>query len=101
MSVHIKLKPRPHSDNRFDKASGMSFIPRWWGRIVRYWQRRKTIAELAALDDRIPLDIGLCRGQIEDFVDSLSNAEMRMAPVARSVAASMQDAPCADRRRAA
>ena len=101
MPVYIKPKSRQGTGTMIDKASGMSFILRCWSSTVRRWQRRKMIATLAGLDDRILLDIGLCRGEIEDFVDGLSSAELRMAPVAPDLAAGTQDASYADLRRAA
>ncbi len=39
--------------------------------IVRGYQRRVAIRELAALDDRMLRDIGLHRGQIHTVVDTL------------------------------
>lgn len=101
MSVYIKPKSRQDTNSKLDKTQGMSFILRWWSSAVRGWQRRKMIAALAGLDDRILLDIGLCRGEIEDFVDGLSSAELRMTPIARDVATGTQDKSYADLRRAA
>lgn len=58
-------------------------------------------AVLHSLDDRILHDIGLSRGEIEDFVDGLSPAELRMAPIAPEPASMSRDGSCADLRRAA
>lgn len=52
-----------------------SFLRHWLKRAIRNWQRRKTIAALAALDDRLLLDIGLERGTLEDFADVLAGRE--------------------------
>jgi len=41
------------------------------------------IASLSALDDRTLWDIGIHRSKIERAVDGLSDAELRMAPVAQ------------------
>lgn len=101
MSVCIKTKARQGTNSKLDKAQGMSFILRWWRSAVRRWQRRKMITALAGLDDRILLDIGLCRGEIEDFVDGLSSAELRMTPVAPDAATRTPDRFYADLRRAA
>jgi uncharacterized protein YjiS (DUF1127 family) len=101
MFVYIKPKFRQGTDSTITKAPGISFILRWWSGAVRSWQRRKRIATLAGLDDRILLDIGLFREEIEDFVDGLSSAELRMAPVAPDLATRRQDASYADLRRAA
>lgn len=101
MSVCIKSKSPQGTNSKLDKAQGMSLILRWRSSAVRSWQRRKMIAALAGLDDRILLDIGLCRGEIEDFVDGLRSAELRMTPVAPDVATRMQDRSYADLRRAA
>jgi uncharacterized protein YjiS (DUF1127 family) len=101
LSVYINPSSRPGTDSKIEKAPEMFFILRWWSSAVRSWQRRKMIAALAGLDDRILLDIGLCRWEIEDFVDGLSNAELRMTPVAPDLATRTQDASYANRRRAA
>lgn len=101
MSVYIKPKSRQDNDNTTLKVAGMSFILRWWNNAVRSWQRRKMIAALADLDDRILMDIGLCRGEIEDFVDGLSSGELRMAPISPELVRITQDLSYADLRRAA
>ena len=58
-------------------------------------------AVLHSLDDRILQDIGLSRGEIEDFVDGLSSAELRMTPIAAEPVVMSQDISHADLRRAA
>lgn len=58
-------------------------------------------AVLHSLDDRILQDIGLSRGEIEDFVDGLNSAELRMTPIAPEPAPMSQDISYADLRRAA
>ncbi|HQU69022.1 MAG TPA: DUF1127 domain-containing protein [Albidovulum sp.] len=101
MSVYITPGTRQGSDSISGKAPAISFLLRWWKSAVRGWQRRKMIAALAALDDRILLDIGLCRGDIDDFVDGLSSAELRMVPVTPAPVTATQDRSYADLRRAA
>lgn len=59
-----------------------SFLRHWFEGAIRNWQRRKTVAALAALDDRLLLDIGLERGTLEDFADVLAERESWLsAPV--------------------
>lgn len=101
MSVYITPGTRRVRDRINGKAPARSFLLRWWKSAVRGWQKRKMIAALVALDDRILLDIGLCRGDIDDFVDGLSSAELRMVPVAPELASARQDRSYADLRRAA
>lgn len=101
MSVYITPRSRKGSDSISGTAPAISLLLRWWKSAVRGWQRRKMIAALAELDDRILLDIGLCRGDIDDFVDGLSSAELRMVPVAPAPATATQDRSYADLRRAA
>ena len=57
-------------------------ITRWLRASFRKWRRRKMIASLCALDDRILWDIGIHRSEIERAVDGLNDAELRMRPVA-------------------
>ncbi|WP_111467606.1 DUF1127 domain-containing protein [Cereibacter changlensis] len=57
----------------------------WLENAVRGWRRRKTVAALAALDDRMLMDIGIERGTIARFVDTLEDRELRMAPFAAAV----------------
>ena len=63
-------------------------LQRWLERAITNWQRRKTVAALAALDDRMLLDIGLERGALEDFADVLVERERWLAspPVERQSA---------------
>jgi len=58
------------------------------------WQRRRMIAALQALDDRMLADIGLHRGDIPQFVAGFSSRELRMAPVTQAARATdvMNDA---------
>lgn len=61
----------------------IGIIKRWLRASFRKWHRRKMIASLSALDDRTLWDIGIHRSEIERAVDGLSDAELRMAPVAQ------------------
>jgi uncharacterized protein YjiS (DUF1127 family) len=45
-------------------------IANLWGHVRRALRRRKAVAELSALDDRMLADIGLSRSQIRAAVDS-------------------------------
>ena len=101
MSVPLKSLPRQGAVVAIEKVPSGAFILRWWNSVIRSWQRRKMRAVLHNLDDRILQDIGLSRGEIEDFVDGLSSAELRMAPIAPEPAPMMHDVLYADLRRAA
>ncbi|MCB1368190.1 MAG: DUF1127 domain-containing protein [Rhodobacteraceae bacterium] len=54
--------------------------------MARRWKRRKMIAALEAMDDRLLRDIGLHRGQIREMVDRFDDRELRMRLPARAVA---------------
>lgn len=58
-----------------------TLMQRWLKNAVRGWRRRKTVAALAALSDRMLMDIGIERGTIAQFVDTLDDRELRMAPL--------------------
>lgn len=62
-----------------------TLMQRWLKNVVRGWRRRKTVAALAALSDRMLMDIGIERGTIAQFVDTLEDRELRMAPLAAAV----------------
>ncbi len=49
--------------------------------LIRNWKRRKMIAALQALDDRLLRDIGITRSEINDVVDSFDDRELAMAPM--------------------
>ncbi len=73
---------------------------------LRHWhQRRKAIAELGALDDRMLKDIGVSRGTIRELVDAQLRhqaetgaaavaPEPRLAPVGLGFAARPCTQPC-------
>lgn len=101
MSVLTKPKSPQCAADPILKARGMTLIIHLWNNVVRHWQRRKMIAALNGLDDRILLDIGVPRGEIESFVDGLSSAELWMAPIAPESLPVTKDLSHADLRRAA
>jgi uncharacterized protein YjiS (DUF1127 family) len=49
----------------------VGFVARWAAGLKRAWTRRKTIARLAALDNRLLADIGIERSQIGTVVDGV------------------------------
>ncbi|MFZ1479527.1 MAG: DUF1127 domain-containing protein [Paracoccaceae bacterium] len=65
-----------------DPDQGMGHLRRFFGGIVRHWQRRRMIRALQAMDDRLLRDIGLARGDIEAVVDSFDDRELQMVPLA-------------------
>ena len=101
----MSVQPKPQSGRSailaIDKSPWGTIVSRWWNSAIRSWQRRKMKAVLHRLDDRILQDIGLSRGEIEDFVDGLISAELRMTPIAPEPAPMSQDISYADLRRAA
>ena len=54
----------------------------WLLAATRCWQRRKMIAALEAMDDRLLQDIGIHRDEIPHVVDGFSDRELRMTPLA-------------------
>jgi uncharacterized protein YjiS (DUF1127 family) len=43
-------------------------------RLADEWRRRAIIRELQCLDDRLLRDIGISRGEIEEFTDAMLTA---------------------------
>ena len=83
MSTYIKQRTLGRSAQRPVEVKNLNLLLRWWNSAVQNWQRRKMIAALAALDDRILMDIGIPRGEIERFVDGFDVRELQMQPIAR------------------
>lgn len=61
-----------------------SFLVRWFNAAVRNWKRRKMIAALRAMDDRLLRDIGILRADIPRVAAGFSDRELGMVPVAVS-----------------
>ena len=57
-------------------------LRRWLQTFVRQWKRRKMIASLVSMDDRLLRDIGVQRSEIRSIVDGLSDGELGMNPLA-------------------
>ncbi len=62
-------------------------LRQWLAGASRQWQRRRMIAALHAMDDRLLRDIGLHRGNIESVVDGFDDHELRMTPLAPAATA--------------
>ncbi|MFV0515489.1 MAG: DUF1127 domain-containing protein [Jhaorihella sp.] len=68
-------------------ANERDSVFRIFGRAVaRGFRRRSMIRQLQDLDDHILADIGISRGEIPLVVDGFDARELRMTPVARSLA---------------
>tara|TARA_R110002049_G_scaffold15115_1_gene62429 strand:+ start:923 stop:1234 length:312 start_codon:yes stop_codon:yes gene_type:complete len=76
----VGRRPATQPGPRPEKRS--TFLRRWIASALRNWQRRKLIAALEAMDDRLLRDIGIHRGEIANVVDGFSDRELRMAPLA-------------------
>lgn len=61
---------------------GGGLLRRWLRAVVRNWKRRKMIAALQALDDRLLKDIGIYRTDIPRIVAGFDDRELGMVPVA-------------------
>lgn len=70
-----------------------SILRRWIRARVRAWQRRKMIAALHAMDDRLLRDIGIERSRIPEVVDGLDDRELRMRPVSSRDASAIDRVP--------
>ena len=57
-------------------------LRRWLRSAFRRWERRKMIAALEAMDDRLLRDIGIYRNDIARLVDGFDDRELRMRPLA-------------------
>ncbi|SMX48782.1 DUF1127 domain-containing protein [Maliponia aquimaris] len=66
------------------RAKAGEVLRRWLSAATRDWQRRKMIAALSAMDDRLLRDIGIYRNDIARVVDGFIDRELRMTPVAEN-----------------
>lgn len=74
------------------RASAKDGIVRRWARAVtKNWKRRRMIAALHAMDDRLLRDIGIYRNDIERVVDGFDERELRMVPIAPPSAATIDN----------
>lgn len=73
----VKLLANGHQPQAERASAG-----RWLHDVIRRWQRRKMIATLRAMDDRMLRDIGLARAEIPRVVEGFSSRELRMVPLA-------------------
>lgn len=64
---------------------------RWFAAAHRRWQRRRMIAALQAMDDRLLRDIGIHRGEIGRVVDRFDDRELGMTPLPRSEPAAKKE----------
>lgn len=78
------------------KKQRSGLILNWMNARVRNWKRRKMIATLQALDDRMLRDIGITRSEITNVVDGFNDRELNMAAIAPAAPTSKM--PIANRR---
>lgn len=82
MSTYIRrLKFDPTLRDRGNGKSNWLFRQMFNG-MARGWRRRKMIAALNSMDDRLLRDIGLYRVDIERLVNGFDVHELRMVPMA-------------------
>lgn len=87
MPLYLKHRDyRPHGDAVLPGGTEerRGYMSRVWRAAIRRWQRRKMIAALEAMDDRLLRDIGIGRPDIPRMVATFSDRELRMTPLAAS-----------------
>ncbi len=82
MSIYVTPHMLDPARHPIEKGTRRNAIGRMFDRTVRDWRRRRMIAALDAMDDRILNDIGLQRGDIGRVVRTLDARELRMVPLA-------------------
>ncbi len=78
---HHDCRPQGTHDDAVRRGG---YLSRAWQAAIRRWQRRRMIAALEAMDDRLLRDIGIDRPDIPRMVASFSDRELRMTPLAAS-----------------
>ncbi len=87
-----------HQSQAFQEPADQSresVFSRWAATAMRRWKRRKMVAALNAMDDRLLSDIGLRRAEIRRVVDAFDDRELGMAPVASTQPVSGRSGTCA------
>lgn len=74
---------RPSSSSKSTKRP--EALRRMVGAAFRNWERRKMIATLQRMDDRLLRDIGIDRSDIPRVVEGFSTRELSMRPVSDDV----------------
>jgi uncharacterized protein YjiS (DUF1127 family) len=64
----------PTSTTRRARPAGFHLFDNLVRRLADEWRRRAIIRELQRLDDRLLRDIGISRGEIEEFTDAMLTA---------------------------
>ena len=82
-STNQIINPAPNMRGG-DESNGL--VRRMFQSAIRKWRRRKMIAMLETLDDRVLEDIGIHRGDIPRVVDAFDDRELGMTPVGPAAA---------------
>lgn len=69
-----------------NRSASDGWFRQWLRQATRQWRRRRMVAALRAMDDRLLNDIGIQRQDIEPMVDGFDDRELRMRPVAAELA---------------
>lgn len=72
----------PYARAHQKRAEASGAIRRMLRAAVRQWKRRRLVAALQSLDDRLLRDIGVYRGDIQSLVAEFDDRELGMNPVA-------------------
>ncbi len=82
MSIYITRQMIDPASRKRQRDQSNGLFRRLFRSAARRWERRKMIAALEAMDDRLLRDIGIYRGDIRRVVDGLDDRELRMVPLA-------------------
>lgn len=91
MSVYATNQTIAPAAGRRSLTGSGSVLRNWLTGVTQQWQRRKMIAALQRLNDRMLNDIGIHRSDIPDVVAAFSARELRMNPVAQTAHAGNED----------
>ncbi|MDF1609328.1 DUF1127 domain-containing protein [Hoeflea sp. YIM 152468] len=91
MSIYLTRQMLDPNFKPQEPRARLAIFRRLFRLVLRRWRRRKMIAALDALDDRLLRDIGIYRGDIKHLVKQFDDRELRMAPVSPAQPAPVLD----------
>ncbi|WP_353890450.1 DUF1127 domain-containing protein [uncultured Aliiroseovarius sp.] len=83
MSVYITREMLHHTAHENKRDDTVALIGQLGRSLARWWQRRRAIAQLEAMDDALLRDMGIYRADIRRVVNGFSDRDLGLTRSAR------------------